>query len=92
MKKEVIEKSTILITTAFGLVAALAWNDAIKALFVEIFGTSGTIIAMFFYAIVVTIIAVWVIMRLSVLSEKANNFTEKFKGPVKKTAKKVVRK
>jgi hypothetical protein len=34
MKKDVIEKLAALITAAFGLVAALAWNDAIKSLFV----------------------------------------------------------
>ena len=34
MKKQVTEKLAALITAAFGLVAALAWNDAIKALFV----------------------------------------------------------
>ena len=34
MKSEVIERVAALLTAAFGLVAALAWNDAIKALFV----------------------------------------------------------
>ena len=34
MKDTLIEKFSTLITTAFGLVAALAWNEAIKALFV----------------------------------------------------------
>ena len=33
MKKAVMEKLIALVTAAFGLVAALAWNDAIKALF-----------------------------------------------------------
>jgi len=92
MKKEIIEKVTILITTAFGLVAALAWNDAIKALFVEIFGAAGTIIAMFLYAIVVTIIAVWVTMRLTKLSEKAVIFTDKIDKSVKINPKKKVNK
>ena len=35
MKKDVIEKLAALITAAFGLVAAVAWNDAIKSLFLE---------------------------------------------------------
>jgi Family of unknown function (DUF5654) len=30
MQKEVIEKIAALITAAFGLVAALAWNEAIQ--------------------------------------------------------------
>lgn len=47
-----------LITTAFGLIAALAWNDAIKAIITQYFqagdGTTGLLI----YAILITIIAV----------------------------------
>ena len=35
MKRDVLEKLSELMTAAFGLVAALAWNDAIKSLFLE---------------------------------------------------------
>ena len=58
MKVEVIEKIAVLVTTAFGMVAALAWNEAIQAIFQAIFGTASTIPAMIIYAVVVTIIAV----------------------------------
>ena len=58
MKKNVIEKLAALITAAFGLVAALAWNDTIKAIFKAVFGTSDGIGPMLIYAIIVTIIAV----------------------------------
>jgi hypothetical protein len=34
MKKAVVDKLAALVTVAFGLVAALAWNDAVKSLFV----------------------------------------------------------
>jgi len=88
MKKEVLEKLNILLTSAFGLVAALAWNDAIKALFVAIFGQAGTIIAMFLYAIVVTIIVVWVTMRLSTFSEKTGDLANKVVSSAKKPLKK----
>ncbi|MBA7491012.1 hypothetical protein ES702_01556 [subsurface metagenome] len=54
--KQVREKIAVLLTTAFGLVAALAWNGAIRAIFVKIFGTADTIVGMLTYAIVVTII------------------------------------
>ena len=37
MNKEVIEKLAMLLTAAFGLVAALAWNGAIQAIFKEVF-------------------------------------------------------
>lgn len=55
---DVIEKIAALITAAFGLVAALAWNGAILAIFKAIFGTAESIPAMLSYAIIVTIIAV----------------------------------
>ena len=58
MKGEVIEKIAALVTAAFGLVAALAWNDAIKTIFKAIFGEQGSITAMVIYAVIVTILAV----------------------------------
>jgi hypothetical protein len=58
MKKEIVEKMSVLIVTAFGLVAALAWNGAIQAIFKKVFGTAEGIISMLVYAIVVTIIAI----------------------------------
>jgi len=60
MKKQVIEKLTTLITAAFGFVAALAWNNAIQAIFREVFGTTDNISAMLSYAIIVTVVAVLV--------------------------------
>ena len=71
MKKEVIEKLSALITAAFGLVAALAWNDTIKAIFKVIFGTSDSIGAMLTYAIVVTIIAVIAAIYIGKAAERA---------------------
>ena len=58
MKSEVIEKLAALVTAAFGLVAALAWNGAIQAIFKQVFGTSEGVGPMLTYAIIVTIIAV----------------------------------
>ena len=58
MKIMIVDKISALIIAAFGLVAALAWNEAIKAIFKEIFGDSDSILPMFIYAIVVTIAAV----------------------------------
>lgn len=58
IKTEVIEKIGALMTVAFGLVAALAWNTSIQALFREIFGTADNLPAMFGYALLVTVIAV----------------------------------
>ena len=58
LKVEVLDKIAALVTAAFGLVAALAWNEAIKAIFKEIFGSEDAIGPMLIYAIVVTIAAV----------------------------------
>lgn len=60
MKTEILDKIAALITAAFGLVAALAWNGAIRAVFEAIFGSADDITAMLIYAVVVTIIAVLV--------------------------------
>ena len=58
MQKEVIEKVAALVTAAFGLIAALAWNTAIQEIFRIIFGDQSGVLAMIFYAVVVTIIAI----------------------------------
>jgi len=78
MKKDVVEKFVALITAAFGLVAALAWNDAIKALFVGPCGTegAGALCTLssggpWVYAILVTILAVFVILWIAKVAEKA---------------------
>jgi len=54
-KKNIIDR---FFTFSFGLVAALAWNGAIRAIFVKVFGTAETIVGMLIYVVVVTIIAV----------------------------------
>ena len=70
MKKEVMEKLIALITAAFGLVAALAWNGTIQAIFKHFFGTAETIPAMLTYAVIVTIIAVIVIIQMGKAAER----------------------
>ena len=60
MKAEILDKIAALITAAFGLVAALAWNGAIRAIFEAVFGTADNITAMLVYAVVVTILAILV--------------------------------
>ena len=53
-------KQTIatLMTTAFGLIAALAWNEAIKAIINEFFAKGEGVTGLLIYAILITIIAV----------------------------------
>lgn len=71
MKKEIIEHFETLITAAFGLVAALAWNSAIQQAFKDYFGNQSTLPAMFIYAIAVTIIAFIAISAIGKMAEKA---------------------
>ena len=71
MKGEVIDKIAALVTAAFGLVAALAWNGAIKAIFLQVFGESEGLGPMLIYAILVTIIAVLVTIWIGKSAAKA---------------------
>ncbi len=59
-KKEVKEKMLTLILVGFGLVAALAWNDAIQTLFKVLFPESEGVIGKFIYAVMVTVIIVFI--------------------------------
>jgi uncharacterized membrane protein YGL010W len=65
LKDEVLTQIAALLTAAFGLIAALAWNGAIQALFKQIFGTADSLAAQMSYAIIVTIIAVIVIIWIA---------------------------
>lgn len=66
LQKEVRERAISYIAAAFGLVAGLAWNDAIKA-FIEYFFplSKNTLFAKFFYAVFVTFIVVFVTVYLA---------------------------
>ncbi len=70
MKKEVMKQISALVVAAFGLVAALAWNDTIKEIFRVVFGEQSTVSAMLVYAILVTIIAVVVTIWVAKASER----------------------
>ncbi len=70
MKNQVIDKMSSLIISAFGLVAALAWNGAIQAVFREVFGTAEGVVSMLVYAVVVTIIAVTATVWIAKMAEK----------------------
>lgn len=70
-KVQLLETFASLITAAFGLVAALAWNEAIKKAVSEVFAASGNdLIGLFVYAAIVTILAV--IMTL-LIARSLNN-------------------
>ena len=65
LKIEILEKVSTLATAGFGLVAALAWNDAIKAIFAQVFPRPGdNILALLAYALVITILVVIITIQL----------------------------
>ncbi len=84
MTAEVLEKFSTLITTALGLVAALAWNTAIQTLFTEIFGEAGGKLAgQFFYAILVTVVVIFATIYVGRAAERAKKAEEERGGLIK---------
>jgi polyferredoxin len=69
-QKEFKQRTITLILAGFGLVAALAWNDAISALFDTLFPKGAGLIGKFLYALLVTIIVVIISLQLKKISEK----------------------
>ncbi len=57
-KKHLKERFITLVISAFGLVAALSWNEAILSTFKYYFGEAGNLIAKYAYALFVTIVVV----------------------------------
>ena len=81
MTAEVLDKFSALITTALGLVAALAWNTAIQTLFTTIFGeTGGALVGQFFYAILVTIVVIFATIYVGRAAERAKKAEEERSG------------
>jgi len=65
------EKTIGYILTAFGLIAGLAWNDAIKSLIEYIFPLSpNTLLLKFIYAILITLVVVLMSNYLIKLTKK----------------------
>ena len=73
---EVLDKIAALLTAAFGLVAALAWNGAIQELFKEVFGTAESLTAQTIYAVVVTVVAVLATILIARAAAKAKEETK----------------
>ena len=71
IKIEFISKVTTLMAAGFGLVAALAWNDAIQSLFKLIPIKNSEVGAKFIYAIFITLIIVLVVYYANRASEFA---------------------
>ena len=73
-RKQAVKQMFTLSTAGFGLVAALAWNEAIKSLFKEYVDqylqVGSGVISRFLYAVIVTALAVLVTYQLSKVAQK----------------------
>lgn len=75
-RKELLEQLVTLSTAGFGLVAALAWNEAIKSFveqYIQPYFPNTAIYYKFFYALLITMIAVVITYQLSQIRAKFEN-------------------
>lgn len=75
-KVQLLEAMSSLIIAAFGLVAALAWNGAIKAMIETVFKAEDDLLGMVVYALVVTVLAVAMTMLITRAVKKAKQAVE----------------
>lgn len=84
----VLKQMLTLATSGFGLVAALAWNGVIQefvAAYIKPYLAQGSgIISLFIYAVIVTVLAVFVTYNLSRMAQRLEEPVEK---PVEKNKK-----
>ena len=69
LKLAIVEQMTTLMSAAFGLIAALAWNDAIQTLFKTLFGEQSGLVAKFVYAGAVSVVVVFITLRVGRLQK-----------------------
>ena len=77
LHKELIKQMLTLATSGFGLVAALAWNSLIQefvnSYIKKLLPANSGIISLFVYALVVTILAVFITYQLSRVLDKVES-------------------
>jgi uncharacterized membrane protein YjjP (DUF1212 family) len=66
----ILQSMITLASASLGLVAALAWNDAIKATIKKIFETDDNLAGLYTYAVIATVIAVLVVLILTRIASK----------------------
>lgn len=69
-KQEFVNQMLALINGAFALVAALAWNEAVKALIDQYLPTASAVYSRFAYAVLITFLVVVISMRLAKISKR----------------------
>ena len=66
----ILQSLITLASASLGLIAALAWNDAIKATIKKIFETDDSLAGLYTYAILATVTAVVVVLVLARIAAK----------------------
>jgi len=83
LPNSLIQNVISLSTSGFGVVVALAWNEAIKTAVTEFidpyFGKSSGVVSLFIYALVITLLAVFATMQLSYIQKKLEMINNKKK-------------
>lgn len=73
MPLAIVKNMVLLATSGFGVVVALAWNEAIKGAvetYIDpILGRNSGVISLFIYALIMTLLAVLVTMQLARLQK-----------------------
>ncbi len=75
-KVQLLEAMSSLIIAAFGLVAALAWNEAIKNTIALFFKSDDGVIGMIVHAVIVTVLAVAMTLLITRAVKKAKAAAE----------------
>lgn len=70
-KVQFLESLSALVISAFGLVAALAWNETIKQAVAMLFSADDSIWGLLVYALIVTVLAVGATMLIVRATNKA---------------------
>ncbi len=76
-RKELVNQMLTLATSGFGLVAALAWNEAVqtfvKEYITQFFPSQSGSISKLLYAVIITAFAVFITYQLSKISSRLGN-------------------
>jgi hypothetical protein len=73
LHQELVKQMLTLATSGFGLVASLAWNNFIQEFvnnYVKKWFPESGLISLFIYALIITVLAVFVTFQLSKVLEK----------------------
>lgn len=63
--RQAVQTMITLASAALGLVAALAWNEAIKATIQKLMGPDESLGALYAYAVLATLLAIFVLLALA---------------------------